>query len=121
MPPPAVEHAQPGAIARWRRTNRIASLATVLLIIPFFLMPSNPSTVDMTLLGAAFAMYLGSLLWLIVLYTRYRRIIRALRTRPLPCLHCLYPLALDQPTCPECGRLQNRCALSDPWKKRLHI
>jgi hypothetical protein len=42
------------------------------------------------------------------------------RRRQSRCPACGYELA-GLPTCPECGRLQNRCALSDPWKKRLHI
>jgi hypothetical protein len=121
MPPPAVEHTQPAAVARWWRAYAVAMAGFVLIAVFQAAVGTRPGGPTKALFLAALALQLGCIVWILVLCVRFCRIMRALRTRPLPCLHCLYPLALDQPICPECGRLQNRHALSDPWKKRLHI
>ena len=121
MPPPAVENAQPGAIARWWGMYALTMAGLVIPAVFQAAIGTRLGGPTKALLIAAVVLQFSCIVWMLVLFVRYRRIMRALRARPLPCLHCLYPLMADQPICPECGRLQNREDLSDRWKQRLHL
>lgn len=120
--PKAVRLAMPLAYFRLAACQFAIMLACVAIGLAGFLMSSlsTPATRLSSLGGIATLAAMAVIcLTIVPLIFRALHTKRTLKANPHACLNCLYPLAPDQPTCPECGRTQNRQDLSPRWREYL--